>query len=51
MPGPDGDIPATDKSFAVDMAIFWTLSPDDLITEERAYFDSTGMLAQLGLMP
>ena len=51
MPGPDGDIPATNKSFAVDMAIFWTLGPDDLITEERSYFDSTGMLAQLGLLP
>ena len=50
MPGPGGEIPATGKSFAVDMAIFWTLGADDLITEERAYFDATGMLAQLGLM-
>lgn len=50
MPGPDGEIPATGKTFAVDMGIFWTLGTDDLIVEERAYFDSTGMLAQLGLM-
>ena len=50
MPGPDSEIPPSGKSFAVNMGIFWTLGPDDLITEERAYFDSTGMLAQLGLM-
>ena len=51
MPGPDGDIPATGRPFAVDMGIFWTLGPDDLITEERAHFDATGMLTQLGLIP
>ena len=50
MPGPDGDIPPTGKPFEVDMAIFWTLGPDNLITEERAYFDATGMMTQLGLM-
>lgn len=50
MPGPDGKILATGKTFAVDMGIFWTLGTGDLIVEERAYFDSTGMLAQLGLM-
>lgn len=50
MPGPDGEIPATGKTFAVDMGIFWTLGPDHLIVAEHAYFDSTGMLAQLGLM-
>jgi steroid delta-isomerase-like uncharacterized protein len=50
MPGPDGEIPATGKTFAADMGIFWTLGTGDLIVEERAYFDSTGMLAQLGLM-
>lgn len=49
MPGPDGEIPATGKTFAVDMAIFWTLGPDDLIVEEHAYLDATGMFAQLGL--
>lgn len=51
MPGPDGDIPATGKPFAVDMGIFWTLGLDGLITEEHAHFDATGMLAQLGLIP
>lgn len=50
MPGPEGDIPATGKPFAVDMAIFWTLDSDGLITEEHAYMDSTGMMAQLDLM-
>lgn len=50
MPGPHGEIPATGKAFAVDMGIFWTLGNGDLIVEERAYFDSTGMLAQLGLI-
>ena len=50
-PVPDGDIPATGKPFAVDMGIFWTLDPDDLIAGERAHLDATGMLAQLGLIP
>lgn len=51
MPGPDGDIPATGRPFAVDMGVFWTLGPDDLITGENAYFDATGMMTQLGLTP
>lgn len=50
MPGPDAEIPATGRPFAVDMGIFWTLGPDDLITEEHAHFDATGMLTQLGLI-
>lgn len=50
LPGPDGEIPATGKAFAVDMGIFWTFGADGLITEERAYFDGTGMMAQLGLV-
>ena len=50
MPGPEGEIPATGKTFAVNMAVFWTLGAGDVIVEERAYFDSTGMLAQLGLL-
>lgn len=50
LPGADGEIPATGKAFAVDMGIFWTLGADGLIAEERAYFDGTGMMAQLGLM-
>lgn len=49
MPGPDGEIPATGRSFAVDMGVFWTLGADHLIEQEHAYFDATGMLAQLGL--
>ena len=49
MPGPEGEIPPTGKGFATNMGIFWTLGPDDLIAEERAYFDATGMMAQLGL--
>ena len=50
LPGPDGEIPPTGKAFAVDMGIFWTFGADGLITEERAYFDGTGMMAQLGLV-
>jgi hypothetical protein len=50
MPGPEGEMPPTGKAFAVDMGIFWSLGPDALITEERAYFDATGLMAQLGLM-
>ncbi len=50
MPGPEGEMPPTGKAVATDMGIFWTLGPDGLITEERAYFDATGIMAQLGLM-
>lgn len=49
MPGPGGEIAPTGKGFATDMGIFWTLGPDGLITEERAYFDASGLMAQLGL--
>jgi len=49
MPGPGGEIPPTGKAFATDMGIFWTLGADGLIAEERAYFDASGMVAQLGL--
>jgi len=49
MPGPGGEIPPTGNSFAMDMGIFWTLGPDDLVAEERAYFDGTGLIVQLGL--
>ena len=51
MSGPDGNIPATGRHFAADMGIFWTLGPDNLITEEHAYLDATGMMTQLGLIP
>lgn len=50
LPAPGGEIPATGRTFAVDMAIFWTLGTDDLVVEERAYFDATGMMAQVGLV-
>jgi steroid delta-isomerase-like uncharacterized protein len=48
-PGPDGDIPPTGKAFALDMAVCWALGSDGLIAEERAYFDATGLMVQLGL--
>ncbi|MEV0291842.1 MULTISPECIES: ester cyclase [unclassified Kribbella] len=51
MPGPTGEFPATGNSFAINMAIFWTFTPDHLIATEHAYLDSTGMLTQLGLTP
>lgn len=51
MPSPTGQIPATGKTFAATMAIFWTLTPTHQITTEHAYFDPTAMLTQLGLKP
>jgi len=49
IPGPGGEIQPTGKGFVTDMGIFWTVGPDGLIAEERAYFDASGMMAQLGL--
>lgn len=48
---PDGELSPTGRTMSVDMGIFLQLSPDGLITEERSYFDVTGLAAQLGLGP
>ena len=49
LPMPTGELPATGKSMAYDCAVLWTFTADGLISEERSYFDATGVAAQLGL--
>lgn len=46
---PDGEVPATGRQMSYEAAVFWTLSSDGLILEERSYFNSTGVAAQLGM--
>jgi steroid delta-isomerase-like uncharacterized protein len=46
---PGGDVPPTGKSMAFESAVLWTIDTDGLIVEERSYFDTTGVAAQLGL--
>jgi steroid delta-isomerase-like uncharacterized protein len=46
---PDGELPATGRAISFETGVFWTVGPDGLITEERSYFDATGVAAQLGL--
>lgn len=47
---PDGELPATGRPIYFETAVFWRIGPDGLITEERSYFDATGVAAQLGLV-
>jgi ketosteroid isomerase-like protein len=50
MKGPDGQmIPATNKNFKID---FCTVArwKDGRIVEENLFYDSVGMMRQLGLM-
>jgi steroid delta-isomerase-like uncharacterized protein len=44
-----GEMPATGRQMSFETAVFWTLGSDGLITEERSYFDATGVAAQLGM--
>ena len=46
---PAGELPPTGNTIAYEAAVFWTIDNDGLIAEERAYFDATGVAAQLGL--
>lgn len=46
---PDGTIPPTGNAISYEAAVFWTLDSDGLVTEERSYFDATGVGAQLGI--
>lgn len=48
---PDGELPATGRTISFETGTFWLLGPDGLITEERSYFDATGVAAQLGATP
>lgn len=49
LPTPEGERPPTHNSVTVSMAIVETLDSDGRIAEERAYFDATGLAAQLGM--
>ena len=46
---PGGELPATGRAISYETGIFWLIGPDGLITEERSYFDATGVAAQLGM--
>jgi steroid delta-isomerase-like uncharacterized protein len=46
---PDGELSATGRPVSFETAVCWTVGQDGLITEERSYFDATGVAAQLGL--
>jgi steroid delta-isomerase-like uncharacterized protein len=48
---PNGELPATGRAISFETAVFWLIGPDGLITEERSYFDATGVAAQLGITP
>lgn len=46
---PEGELPATGREITFETGVFWQVGPDGLITEERSYFDATGVAAQLGI--
>ena len=46
---PGGEVPATGRTISYETGVFWQIGPDGLITEERSYFDVTGVAAQLGI--
>ena len=46
---PGGEVPATGRTISYETGVFWQIGPDGLITEERSYFDATGVAAQLGI--
>jgi steroid delta-isomerase-like uncharacterized protein len=46
---PGGEVPATGREISFETGTFWLIGPDGLITEERSYFDATGVAAQLGI--
>jgi steroid delta-isomerase-like uncharacterized protein len=48
---PGGELPATGRAISFESGTFWLIGPDGLITEERSYFDATGVAAQLGIVP
>ena len=48
---PNGELPATGRAISFETGVFWLIGPDGLITEERSYFDATGVAAQLGITP
>lgn len=46
---PGGEVPATGRTISFETGTFWLVGPDGLITEERSYFDATGVATQLGM--
>lgn len=48
---PNGELPATGRAISYEAGVFWLIGRDGLITEERSYFDATGVAAQLGITP
>jgi len=46
---PGGEVPATGRPISFETGTFWLIGPEGLITEERSYFDATGVAAQLGM--
>ena len=48
---PGGELPATGRAISFETGVFWQIGPGGLITEERSYFDATGVAAQLGITP
>ncbi|MFQ5630736.1 MAG: ester cyclase [bacterium] len=46
---PEGEIPPTGRAVNLQGAFFGKVSPEGLVTEDRTYFDSAVMMAQLGL--
>jgi steroid delta-isomerase-like uncharacterized protein len=49
LPGPAGPIPATGRTMEMLIAAFARIDDQGLIVEERRYFDTGGLLQQLGL--
>lgn len=48
--GPQGTIAPTNKKMQFTGVGFWRLSPQELIAEERRYYDTAGMMRQLGVI-
>ena len=48
--GPQGTVPPTNKRIQFTGVGFWRLNSQELISEERRYYDTAAMMGQLGLM-
>ncbi len=51
LPGPSGELSATNRRFTIEASSFGTVDRNGLIKTQRDYSDQVEMLAQLGLMP
>ena len=45
---PGREVPPAGRAMSFEAAVLWTTGSDGLIVEERSYFDTTGVAAQLG---